>query len=143
MEPWRTVWRTGVAPVLSDAGLAALERALVTADARLVQGYVFRTEDGDSRAPLVGACAIGCAAWLGDGIDAAADVGLYFDCLAYECDRRMRQGASLNWFTSWFDHTPLVEVRRKLLPEVQRERARRARAEEAGEDGPVVVLIAE
>ena len=38
MENWRKVWREGVAPLLSAAGLEALRRALVTDDGRLLQG---------------------------------------------------------------------------------------------------------
>jgi hypothetical protein len=38
VEPWRTVWRDGLAPLLTDNDLQALGRALAQDDPALIQG---------------------------------------------------------------------------------------------------------
>jgi hypothetical protein len=65
METWRWVWRDGVVPSLSDAGLRALETALAGDDPRLIQGATTsppplqRMQDW----PVEGACALGYCGW--------------------------------------------------------------------------------
>lgn len=65
MEAWRKVWREGVAPLLSDTHLEALEKALVSDDPRLLQGAtttpppLMCVQDW----PVEAACALGYCGW--------------------------------------------------------------------------------
>ena len=67
METWRKVWREGVSLLLSTPGLEALQRALNSDDARLIQGATTTppplqcVQDWSVEA----ACAIGFCGWRG------------------------------------------------------------------------------
>lgn len=131
MESWRTVWRDGFAPLLPTAGLIALRTALETDDPRLLQGAT------TVPAPLQcmqthyceGACAVSFAGWQGeDGpeLPTVGEVEEFFARACYECDQRMGEPAACRWFLNWFDDTPRDELRRELLPEVERVLKQRA-----------------
>ncbi len=127
MEDWRQVWREGIAPQLSVAGLQALRRALLQNDERLLQGATTvppplqRTREN----PLEAACSVGYCAWQGDGLQTVGEVANFFACVCQETDRRLDEPAACRWFLNWFDDTPRDEMRRRLLPEVQRTLAQR------------------
>ncbi len=76
MESWRKVWRTAIGPYLSTAGLEALRQALVTDDPRLIQHHTCEPvglmclQDF----PVEKACALGYAAWQGDGLETVGEV---------------------------------------------------------------------
>ena len=58
MRKWRRVWRTGLAPQFSVAGLRALHMALICDDPRLMQGATcFPLPSAECA--VSGACAIG------------------------------------------------------------------------------------
>jgi hypothetical protein len=127
MEAWRKVWREGVAPHLSTAGLEALQRALASDDPRLLQGAT------TSPPPLQcvqdwaveGACVIGFCGWQGDGLETVADVEECFARVCFEADQALGEPASCRWFLNWFDETPRDEMRHQLLSEVARALAQR------------------
>ena len=133
MESWRKVWRDGLAPLISTAGLEALRTALSNDDARLLQGAtttpppVQCVQDW----PVEAACVLGYCGWQGEGLQSVAEVEDYFARLCFEVDQRLGEPAACRWFLNWFDETPRDEMRRLLLPEVQLLLAER-RAEGAG-----------
>ena len=130
MESWRKVWRDGLAPLISTAGLEALATALCNDDARLLQGATTTppplqcVQDW----PVEGACALGYCGWVGDGLETVAEVEEYFARLCFEVDQRLGEPAACRWFLNWFDETPREEMRRLLLAEVNRSLAQRQSA---------------
>jgi hypothetical protein len=131
MESWRKVWRDGLAPHFSTAGIEALRRALATDDPRLVQGAttvpppLLCVHDW----PVEAACVLGFCGWQGDGLQTVAEVEEYFARLCFEADKAMGEPAACRWFLNWFDDCPRTEARRELLAEVNRNLAQRRSAE--------------
>jgi hypothetical protein len=133
MEPWREVWRSGVSPQLSTPGLEALKVALETDDPRLLQGAT------TSPPPLQfvadwkpeAACVIGYAGWQGDGLETIEAVEEFFGRVCFAADQAMNEPAAVRWFLNPVDDWPREQMRRELLPEVERsltQRAEKARA---------------
>jgi hypothetical protein len=122
MESWRKVWREGLAPQISQAGLEALRLALIQDDPRLLQGATTSppplqcVQDW----PVEAACGLGYCAWQGDGLETVAEVEEYFARACFEADQRLGEPAGCRWFLNWFDETPREEMRRQLLTEVNR-----------------------
>lgn len=132
MEEWRIAFRVGVAPGLSDAGLAALERALAEDDPRLVQAATtvpcaLPCNDAE---PCQQACAIGFAAWQGDGLASVGEVQRAFVRALHEADGRLGEVAAVRAFLNPFDEWERATMRANILPEVQREIQRRKEARE-------------
>lgn len=126
LEPWRHVWRDGLAPLLSDAGLTALELALVHGDARLIQGAptIPPPDPRCNSEPVAGSCLFGFAAWQTQGLVTVADVVAASKAICQEIENRL--GKEAHWpLVRWFDDTPEEAMRPSLLYEVQRELARR------------------
>jgi len=122
MESWRKVWREGMAPQLSPEALEALRRALLSDDARLLQGATTTppplqcVQDW----PVEAACALGYCGWQGDGLETVAEVEEFFARMCFEIDQRLGEPAACRWFLNWFDETPRDEMREQLLAEVLR-----------------------
>jgi hypothetical protein len=129
MESWRKVWREGLAPQLSTAGLEALRRALLNNDPRLLQGAT--TTPPPLRCvhdwPVEAACVLGFCGWQGDGLETVGEVEEFFARACFEADQRLGEPAACRWFLNWFDDTPREEMARLLLAEVSRELAQRLR----------------
>ncbi len=127
MESWRAVWRRGIAPSLSDAGLAALKVALTNDSPQLLQGAT------TSPPPLPcvhdwppeAACLIGFCGWKGEGLTTVTEVEEYFSRVCAAADQAIGEPASCRWLLNWFDDEPRSQVVAALLPEVEREIARR------------------
>lgn len=123
MESWKIVWRDGVSPSLSTAGLEALKKALETDDARLLQGAttcpppLAFVQDW----PTEGADAIGFAYWMGDrgGEASVGDVEEFFARTAFEADRRCGEPSAVRWFLNFHDDEPRDRMRASLLEEVE------------------------
>lgn len=134
MELWRKVWRQGVAPQLSDAGLGALRQALLSDDERLLQGAT------TTPPPLMvaaeweveAACPIGFCGWQGDGLATVQEVEEYFARVCFNCDQAIGEPAACRFFLNFFDESPRLEVRLALLAEVEAEIDRRRVAAMAG-----------
>ena len=71
MEPWRKVWRAGIAPQLSVCELAALRAGLDQDDACLLQGATTFPPPlhGVEDWPVEGACALAYCGWQGVGLE--------------------------------------------------------------------------
>ena len=127
MESWRKVWRDGFAPQLATAGLEALRQALAEDDPRLIQGATTSppplqcVQDW----PVEAACALGYCGWQGDGLETVAEVEEFFARVCFEADQCLGEPAACRWFLNWFDETPRDDMRRELLPEVNRSLAHR------------------
>ena len=132
MESWRKVWREGVAPLLSTPSLEALQRALTSDDARLLQGATTTppplqcVQDW----PVEAACALGFCGWQGEGLETVAEVEEFFARMCFEIDQRLGEPAACRWFLNWFDETPRVEMREHLLAETARALAQRRSADD-------------
>lgn len=121
MESWRRVFREGVAPQLSLAGLQALARGLIEDDERLMQGSTTAPPPFlcMQECAVDGACGVGYCAWQGDGLRTVGEVVDFFARICYETDQHFGEPTACGWFLNWFDDTPREEMRRLLLPEVQ------------------------
>src|SRR5438105_3101970 len=80
MEPWRRVWRDGLAPQLSIRALQALRDALAEDDPCLIQGGTTTPPPLLSVAdwPVEEACLIAYCGWRGEGLKTVAEVEEYF-----------------------------------------------------------------
>ena len=131
MESWRKVWREGLAVQISTSGLKALRRALLSDDARLLQGATTSPPPLQcvQEWPVEAACGLGYCGWQGDGLETVAEVEEFFARTCFEADQRLGEPAACRWFLNWFDETPREEMRRLLLPEVDRALAQRLAGE--------------
>jgi hypothetical protein len=122
MESWRKVWRVGLAPNLSVAGLEALHAALMDNDDRLLQGASTSPPALDvlADADVEAACALCYAAWRGDGHNCIGDVAREFARVCQAADAALGEPAGVRVFLDWYDLTPRSEVRRLLREEVAR-----------------------
>ena len=123
MNTWQKVWREGLAPRLSTAGLHALRRALVADDEHLLQGDTTMPPCLESLQDeaVAAACAVGFCAWQGgEGLFTVAQVNAQFERICWGADVALREPAACRVFLHWFDQTPRKEMRRQLLEEVNR-----------------------
>jgi hypothetical protein len=122
IENWQRVWREGIAPSLSLAGLEALQRALQNDDPKLVQGAtsVPPPLQAVQDWPVEAACAISYAGWQGELCLSVADVESYFARVCFETDKRLGEPAACRHFLNFWDETPRDVVFAQMLPEVKR-----------------------
>lgn len=127
MDQWRKVWRNGLCPQLSEAGLEALRQALQRDDQRLAQGYTTSPPSLDvfADSDVEAACALGFCGWQGEGLTTVAEVTDYYQRLCAHADERLGEPGACRFFLNWFDEMPRAEVRRQLLAEVNRALKRR------------------
>jgi hypothetical protein len=120
-EDWRRVWRTGVAPCLSDAALTALRDGLRDDDERLLQGHT--TSPPPLTAvmdwPVEAGCALCYAAWRGDGLTTVEEVEESFGRVCWAAEQTLGEPAAVRHFINWWDKTPRYEAIAALLPEVE------------------------
>lgn len=134
MESWRLVWREGVVPSLSTAGLEALRDALSADDARLTQGSTTSPPPlmCVQEWPVEAACALGYCGWQGEGLGTVGEVEEFFARCCFEADERLGEPAACRYFLNWFDDTPRAEMLGLLLEEVNLSLAERFALEPAG-----------
>jgi len=136
-EPWRQVFRNGFAPHLPVAGLIALREALVEDDHRLIQANTTWPPafgvlgEGTVSNQAEGACAIGYCGWQGEtDRQSVASVEEFFMRLCDKANAALDELTACAVFLNWHDDTPRDEMRRLLVPEVDRELRRRGVAVE-------------
>ena len=122
MENWRRVWREGLSPQFSVAGLRALERALAIDDPRLLQGTTCSPPllDVWRKRRVCGACALAWAGWQAEKLATVGQVEAYFHRLCDAADAALDEPAACRFFLNWYDETPRADMRRALLAEVRR-----------------------
>jgi hypothetical protein len=127
MEAWRIIWRDGFAPVLSTKGLLAMRDGLARDDRRIHQLHTTRPActPAHSDWPCEGACAIGFAAWQGEGKASVGAVDEAFALACWEADDRLGRPAACMEFLAWYDDTPRAVMLKDLLAEVELELAHR------------------
>ena len=127
MKKWCRVWRGGLAPMLSTAGLEALRCGLMGDDERLMQGATTNPPPLQCVAdrPVEAACALGYSCWRGDGLETVGEIEEYFTRACFEIDQRLGEAGACRWFLNWYDETPRDEMRRLLAAEVDRALAER------------------
>jgi hypothetical protein len=130
MQSWRSVWRRGLVPQLSNQALLSLHRALATDDARLLQGTTISPPPllGLLGRTVEGTCVLGWCGWQGEERKTVGDVERWFGRTCIEADRRLGGRGKVRSFFNWFDDAPRNEMRRELLREIARELHRRHRA---------------
>jgi hypothetical protein len=122
MQLWQNVWRAGLAPRISEAGLKALQRGLLFDDPTLVQGVTTSPPaldclgDGEMEA----GCALTSCGWRGDGLMMVSEASRFFQRLCRDADQALGKAAASRLFLHWFDETPRAEMRQQLLVEVNR-----------------------
>jgi hypothetical protein len=122
MELWKRIWRLGLAPQLSDLGLAALRRGLTRDDEHLVQGMTSAPPALDvfADAAVEAACALGYCGWKGEGHQTVGDLATFFERVCASADEALGEPGICRHFLAWFDETPRRPMRRELLREVDR-----------------------
>ncbi len=122
LEAWRRVWRIGFAPHLGLPQLESLRDGLAADAPGLIQGETARGAWGthDRAEACACACALGYALWRGDGLETVGEVLDAFAALCGLADRALGGRVACAPFLEWFDDSPREEVRRQLLPEVER-----------------------
>jgi len=126
LEPWRRCWRDAVAPLLSDAALAVLARALASDDPTLVQGQtVLPLFPCPADWPAEGACLLGYCGWRGEGLRSVGEIHDYFGDMCGGIDALLHEVGGCRHLLVAYDGWPREEMLRQLLPEVEREQARR------------------
>jgi len=121
MDKCRRVWREGLAPHLSRAGLLALQSALLADDPRLLQGTVSSPPPLDAlrECAVNGACAIGWCGWQGEGLRSVGQIEEYFHRICDAAAAALHDPVACRYFFDWYDAAPRAEIRRELLAEVK------------------------
>lgn len=127
MESWKTVWRNGIAPQLTDADLISLGRALAENDFRLTQGTIADpcVNGGDDSLRCARACALAYCAMVGLPGASVGYVTDRFEAIVEESLRLTGNAQATEVFLRWFDGWPRDKVFRDLLSEVACELFRR------------------
>jgi hypothetical protein len=122
LEAWVRVWRTGLLPQFTTAGLQGLKAALERDDGRLVTGTttIPPALSCMAKEPLE-ACDPLCWALLDGHMPEAASVGWIEEEFAMTCLKASQLCGfprAVGMFLNWVDETPRAEMRKALLVEV-------------------------
>mgnify|MGYP001598668330 CR=1 FL=1 len=117
-----------------------MKQALASDDFRLLQGATTIPPPPPMQCvqdwAVEAACVVGFCAWKGDGAQMVAEVEEFFSRVCFEADQVLGEPVACRWFLNWFDETPRDEMRRQLLPEVNRVlRQRRGEHAKIGGEG--------
>lgn len=121
-ETWQLVWRTGIAPQLDLAALAALRDGLARDDATLVQGRSVVPPGMECVAdwPIEAGDCITYALWQSHRVATVGDATDQWAAIMARCDAIIEEKAGCRWLLNWYDDTPREVMRRELLAEVVR-----------------------
>jgi hypothetical protein len=126
MEPWRRVFRKGIAPQLPVEALEALRKGLLKFDPHLRPGH---TVEGRG-ATIIYACAIGYGGWKGLHLETADDVESFFTEICVRANQILGDPGACSAFITWFDGNRREFVFPLLLAEVNRAIAQRMARED-------------
>jgi len=114
LEPWRDIWRRGIAPGLSADQLRLLADALRRDDPLLIQGAITR----DAGRCLIGFCGLCDPAEALD--DDTFEIEGYFSRFTCRVNLRLAGNGVATSFVHWYDYAPRYDMIVALLPEVER-----------------------
>jgi hypothetical protein len=120
MEPWRRVFREGIAPQLPLAALEALRHGLLKHDPRLRPGATVDIGWTPGGTGVMQACAIGYGGWKGMHLTSAADIELFFNEVCSRANQVLCDPGACGAFIIWFDGHRREFVFPLLLTEVNR-----------------------
>jgi hypothetical protein len=121
MTPWQRVFRDGIAPQLSDAGLEALERALARDDRAVMQNTTTFPPPLQCMAdlPIEAACPVAYALWQAQGLGTVGEVETAFALLCQRVGEAMGEPTAIRPFLNHVDEIDRRQMRRELLAEVR------------------------
>ena len=126
MEPWRRVFRQGIAPQLPTAALEALRKGLLKNDPRLRPGATVDAGWTPGGTGILQACAIGYSGWKGVSLESASAVEEFFSEVCDGANAVMGDPGACGAFINWFDSNRREFVFPLLLTEVNRAIAERS-----------------
>lgn len=118
MDKWESVFRSGIAPQLSTAGLTALADALRSDDRHLVQG-ISVVPPMHWPSPVVGACPACYGAWKAAGTMDREELETWLLKTRDVCGKVMGEPNAIRHFTNAVDLWTRDEMRDNLLPVVE------------------------
>jgi len=133
MQPWRQVFRDGIAPQLPLEALEGLRLGLVRNDPRLRPGSTVESAWGVYGVQIIQACAIGYGGWKGARLETAQDIEAFFAGVCSRANEALGDPGACGAFIRWFDGNRREVVFPQLLSEVNRAIAARTE-QEAPED---------
>jgi hypothetical protein len=118
------VWRKGICPQLSIAGLEALRRALEQDSDQLITGQTMQPPQlrAFEDVPVAKACPL-CHALLGGrplSSVTTRQLDELFAAACYQCDLALGEPQSVRYLLNWIDSEPRDVIRRELTEEVNR-----------------------
>lgn len=119
--PWQHAVRHGLFPILDNAALHTLRRALASDDRRLVQGTCTIPPPMPYFADLdcEGADPIGFVGWQAEGLQTVGEVESYWARVCAEMDARLGEPGGCGHLITWLDDTPRDVAFPALLAEVE------------------------
>jgi hypothetical protein len=146
---WRSVWRNGFCPLLSDRAIESLAVACETDDPRLIQKQTVSPVPLVTMMdePPVQACVLGFCGWQADELKTVGNVAITVSQLCYYADMACGEPLAHHHFLNFVDDTPRPLMLRELAHECRRELDRRRQERDDAArpdpfDTPVVVRIA-
>jgi hypothetical protein len=130
-EPWRSIWRNGIAPSLHQRHLEALRRGLESNDSALIHKQSFEPIPLPciKDFPVHAACALGYPGWKGDRLETVGEAEEFFSRVIHETEERLGEVGAVDLFLRWWDYGQVeaggvcvhsqTERRRLLLEEVE------------------------
>lgn len=121
MSAWQTVFRRGIVPQLSTAGLLALRLALEEDSPTLIQGATVRPLPipGQYDSEPTEADPVAYAIWRGESLRTVRQVEDRFAAVMFECDQLVGEPAACRWWTNFVDDIGREELFRLVLGEVR------------------------
>ena len=120
MEPWRRVFREGIAPQLPLPALEALRRGLLKNDPRLRPGSTVEIARTGHGIQVIQVCAIGYSAWKGACLETDRAIEEFFATVCARANETLGDPGACSYFISWFDNHRREVVFPLLLAEVNR-----------------------
>jgi hypothetical protein len=139
MEPWRHVFREGIAPQLPLAALEALRSGLLKNDPRLRPGMTVEAGSTPTGPGILQACAIGYGGWKGTALTTAAEIEIFFNEVCARANSILGDPGACGAFINWFDSNRREFVFPLLLGEVNRAIACRTEEEPAHAPGRQII----
>ena len=117
IEPWRRVWRNGIAPQLSGRQLYALHTALKINSGTLTQETVVAPLVSLDEYAEVEQCCPSAFPGLMAGCTSVYELFMWWKTLCNRCDLYIAEKGTMAQYLNWESVTPRDVMRRELLAE--------------------------